>query len=329
MQNQVKVDEIDANVIKILLEESRTSFTDIAKSCGISVGAVRMRYKNLWKKGIINGEIMLVNPYSLRYRHVMIIGVETTRKNEDKVLKFLKRKPFVGYVFKNFGKYNFGAQIAIKNMGELTVIQRNLEASPLIKRADALIFAGDIVVEHPENLIIKPFSGTKEHKPITTVKKRIIMDEIDKKIVKILSEKSRTPFCRIAKQLDISTKNVIERYRKLRGNVLTLSTITVDITKLGYNASALLFIKLANKSKVAEVVNELLQIPNLLALVKYIGDYDLFAYLVLENFQGYFKTENSIRNIENIDYFDFHLVPNLPAWPPNLYSPFLNENQTG
>ena len=81
MQNQVKVDEIDANVIKILLEESRTSFTDIAKSCGISVGAVRMRYKNLWKKGIINGEIMLVNPYSLRYRHLSLIGVETTVEN--------------------------------------------------------------------------------------------------------------------------------------------------------------------------------------------------------------------------------------------------------
>ena len=193
MQNQAKVDEIDAKIMKILLEESRTSFTDIAKSCGISVGAVRMRYKNLWKKGIVNGEIMLVNPYSLRYRHVSIIGVKTTRKNEDTVIEFLKRKPFVGYVFKDFGKYNFGVQVALKSMGELSEIQRNLEANSLIKRADALIFAGDVVVEHPENLIIKPFSGTIEHKPITTVRKQIKMDEIDRKIVKILSEKSRTP----------------------------------------------------------------------------------------------------------------------------------------
>ena len=142
-------------------------------------------------------------------------------------------------------------------------------------------------------------------------------------MLKYFQKNRGLPFRKIAQQLNISTKNVIERYKKLRGNVLTLSVITIDLTKLGYNASALLFIKLANKSKVEEIVNELLKIPNLLALVKYIGHYDLFAYMVFEDFQGYFKTENIVRNIDNIDYFDFHIVPNLPAWPPNLYSFFL------
>ena len=45
--SSTKIDQIDARIIKILLAESRTSFTDIAKECEISVSAVRMRYKHL------------------------------------------------------------------------------------------------------------------------------------------------------------------------------------------------------------------------------------------------------------------------------------------
>jgi len=52
----VKIDEIDAKILKILLSESRTSFTAIAEECKITVTAVRMRYKRLWRDGVINGK---------------------------------------------------------------------------------------------------------------------------------------------------------------------------------------------------------------------------------------------------------------------------------
>jgi Lrp/AsnC family transcriptional regulator, regulator for asnA, asnC and gidA len=324
VQNRPKIDEIDAKILKILLEESRTSFTDIAKNCGISVGAVRMRYKDLWKKGVINGEIMQVNPFSLKYKHVSLIGIVSSKENEDTVLEFLKRKPFVGSVFKDFGKYSFAAPVALPTIDGISAILRNFEANPSIKNAQALIFADDVIVEHPENLVIKPFNGTIPHESFRPKKKEFKMDEIDRKIVKTLSEKSRTPFRKIAERLGISTKNVIERYKKLRGNVLTLSTITVDLTKLGYNAGASLFIKLATKSKMTEVVNELLQIPNVLTVVKYIGDHDLFTYVVFEDFQAYFKMVSAIKNISNIGCFEMHIVPNPPSWPPNMYVDFVD-----
>jgi DNA-binding Lrp family transcriptional regulator len=51
MAHKVKIDETDAKILKIILLESRTSFTDIAAVCKITVTAVRMYYKRLWKEG--------------------------------------------------------------------------------------------------------------------------------------------------------------------------------------------------------------------------------------------------------------------------------------
>ena len=82
----VKVDEVDARILKILLAESRTSFTEIADECKITVAAVRMRYKHLWDEGIINGEKMLVNPHCLGFRHIVDLGIECSVKDEKEVI---------------------------------------------------------------------------------------------------------------------------------------------------------------------------------------------------------------------------------------------------
>jgi Lrp/AsnC family transcriptional regulator for asnA, asnC and gidA len=90
-----RIDEIDAKILRILLLESRTSFTDIAAECKITVTAVRMRYKRLWRDGVINGEKMLVNPHCLGYPYIADLGMVASVENEEEVKKLLESKPYV------------------------------------------------------------------------------------------------------------------------------------------------------------------------------------------------------------------------------------------
>ena len=53
-------------------------------------------------------------------------------------------------------------------------------------------------------------------KPIAANLKKVKLDETDIQIAKILTQKSRTPFIKIAEDLNISTKKVIQRYSKLK-----------------------------------------------------------------------------------------------------------------
>ena len=107
MADRIKIGEIDAKILRILLSESRTSFTAIAVECKITVTAVRMRYKRLWKEGVINGEKMLVNPHCLGYRHIVDLGIINAAEDEKEVAKFLESKPYISELVSPLGKFNF------------------------------------------------------------------------------------------------------------------------------------------------------------------------------------------------------------------------------
>ena len=198
LKDQIKIDEIDAKILKILLAESRTSFTDIAKECKITVTAVRMRYKRLWKEGVINGEKILINPHCLGYRHIVDLLIMNDVENEKEVTKFLESKPYISELVGPLGKYNYFGKVALRNLNKLHDIIEELEANDKIKHVDALIWAEAINLEYPQNLIIKPLNrentqsnknnahGLTDH-DLAPAK----IDEIDRKIAQILSENSQ------------------------------------------------------------------------------------------------------------------------------------------
>ena len=123
--------------------------------------------------------------------------------------------------------------------------------------------------------------------------------------------------------MDISSKTVIQRYKKLRENLLTLSTITLDLNKLGYKALANLYIKVSNRSKMSDICSQLLQIPNLIVIIRLIGSYDLYAAIVLEDFDKMFDANEKIRRISGIETTEVILTPMPPSWPLNLFPSLL------
>lgn len=314
----------------MLLAEARTSFTDIGSECKITVGAVRMRYKRLHREGVINGEVMLVNPHCLGYRHIIDLGIITDAENEDDVAKFLDNKPYISQAVKHFDKFNFYVKTALKDLNQLSKIIEDLESNHKIKHVDALIWAEAINVEFPQNIIIKPLKHENDYKktkrPALTKLDQapLELDETDRKIAQILSIKARTPFRKIAQQLNLSTKTVIQRYRKLRQNLLTLSTVTLDLNKLGYNALANLYIKASNRSKMAEIYSQLLEIPNVIVIIRLIGAYDLYVALLLEDFNNLFEIKEKIRQINGLEKIDIYLTPVMPVWPLNLFPALLD-----
>src|SRR5690606_23092022 len=131
------------------------------------------------------------------------------------------------------GKYDIWAKVALHDTQDLTEILEDIQTNLYIKSVDALIWVEAINIEYPENLVINPFNTNNKQKPNNnehnpyqrnfannTEKKQVKLDETDRKIAVILSQNSRTPFRKIAQKLGISTKNVIQRYNRLRENVL-------------------------------------------------------------------------------------------------------------
>jgi Lrp/AsnC family transcriptional regulator for asnA, asnC and gidA len=226
------------------------------------------------------------------------------------------------------GRYNFLGKAALRDLNKLSQIIEDLEANPKIRHVDALIWAEAVNVEFPTNLVIKPLpaedSSRNRRPPLTNIDEAPVkLDEIDRKIATIVTKRSRIPFRQVAEQLGISTKTVIQRYKKLRENLLTRSSITLDLTKLGYKAMADLYIKVSNRSKLTDIYNQLLKIPNLIVIIRLFGNYDLYAAIALEDFDKMFEVSEYISKINGLEKPDICLTPMLPAWPLNLFPSLL------
>ena len=100
-----------------------------------------MRYKRLWKDGVINGEKMLVNPHCLGYRHIVDLGITTKVEDENEVAKFLESKEYISALTGPLGKYNFLGKVALRNLNLLHDIISDLESNQKIKHVDKLIWA--------------------------------------------------------------------------------------------------------------------------------------------------------------------------------------------
>jgi Lrp/AsnC family transcriptional regulator for asnA, asnC and gidA len=174
-------------------------------------------------------------------------------------------------------------------------------------------------------LIIKPSTDLVERREELETSpakpEEILIEEIDKQIVRILTQDARTPFNTIAKRLDISTNNVIQRYKKLRERkVLTLSTIIVDLHKLGYNAIHINFLKLETTSKMSEIRRQILRVPNMTMLIEHIGAYDLRVEFPVTEIEDIFRTTEQIRKIGGIAKVDLIVKRIEPTqFPTPLY----------
>jgi len=59
------VEDLDRQIIRLLAQDGRRSYTDLAKDTGLSVSAVHQRVRRLEKRGVVRGYHADVNPEAL------------------------------------------------------------------------------------------------------------------------------------------------------------------------------------------------------------------------------------------------------------------------
>ncbi|NJW55277.1 Lrp/AsnC family transcriptional regulator, partial [Salinimicrobium oceani] len=65
-----RLDETDHQILNMLIDNTRTPFTDIAKKLNISAGTVHVRVKKMEEAGIILGSSLTLNYEKLGYAFI-------------------------------------------------------------------------------------------------------------------------------------------------------------------------------------------------------------------------------------------------------------------
>lgn len=104
---------------------------------------------------------------------------------------------------------------------------------------------------------------------------RVELDQVDRKILKMLSDDARRSLRDIAKELGLSPATVHNRVKRLMemGVIKGFSPI-IDYSKLGYDLTALILLQ-ADGSHLVEVENEVAKLENTCAVYDITGEFDI------------------------------------------------------
>lgn len=108
-------DQLDLGMLRLLSEDGRMSFTDIAKELDVSVGTVRNRYNRLHKEGILH-VLCWIDPVSAGYNAYARVTIEV--RPTERILgvsEALLRIPEVSFVAITSGPHDLEINLVCRN----------------------------------------------------------------------------------------------------------------------------------------------------------------------------------------------------------------------
>ncbi|PSL15733.1 AsnC family transcriptional regulator [Marinobacterium halophilum] len=93
-----KIDRIDRNILTILQQEGRISYTELAERVGLSTTPCMERVKRLERDGIITGYRATVDPEMLNYNLLVFVEIALSYQSPDAFERFSRAVRTLPYI---------------------------------------------------------------------------------------------------------------------------------------------------------------------------------------------------------------------------------------
>ena len=113
-----KIDQIDLQIIKILNEDGRTPFSQIAEKLGVSTGMIRQRYHRLVQDGILQ-VVAVTNPLLMGFTTMAQIGLKVDVGRLQEIADQIASFDEVIYLVIVTGSYDLHIEIVCRDQTHL------------------------------------------------------------------------------------------------------------------------------------------------------------------------------------------------------------------
>ena len=133
------------------------------------------------------------------------------------------------------------------------------------------------------------------------------IDNIDLKILNVLSKNAKMPYTEVAKKVFVSGGTVHVRMRKLeKMGVVRGIKLDIDYDKLGYNISSYMGIYLEKSFLYKETVKSLKKITEIVEIHAITGQYTIFIKIICKDtshFRNFLDTVHKVKGITRTETF--------------------------
>lgn len=141
------IDKKDIELLKLLDENARYPISKLSRKLGIARDTIKYRMEKLVKSRIILKFTTVVNPPNFGFSNITDVFLSlwnATEEKEEAFVKHLKSNPYVTYLARVGGRWDYKVEITARNPGHfdeiLTGIRRKFpevikdyESAPLLK----------------------------------------------------------------------------------------------------------------------------------------------------------------------------------------------------
>ena len=214
----IKLDTKDKKILSILGDNCRIPTTAIAESIHSSKGSVSYRIKELVKKDVYRKNITIINPFILGFPvYVVLLKLKNINPHEENnIIKFFGNHPFIIWVGKTQGNYDFNISMTAKSINHFDRLLKDIYAKlgESLKEAKVLhitkLYGCDsfplqlqkelnikTVIKRRDSsfsfLLKRPYCDNQKGKIKLTTKELLILKEIaDKAILSLQGVSERT-----------------------------------------------------------------------------------------------------------------------------------------
>ena len=90
------LDALDKKILKLIADDARIAFLEVARACGVSGAAIHQRIQKLTNLGVLKGSQFIIDPEKIGYETCAYIGLYLKNPESfDNVLEELRKIPEV------------------------------------------------------------------------------------------------------------------------------------------------------------------------------------------------------------------------------------------
>ncbi|MEV7675560.1 Lrp/AsnC family transcriptional regulator [Streptomyces sp. NPDC088752] len=128
------VDELDTRILRLLIEQPRTSVREYARILGVARGTVQARIDRLERDGVITATGPVLSPAALGHPVLAFVHVEVTQGHLDEVGDALASVPEIVEAFSITGGGDLLTRVVARDAGHLEdVIQRLIRLPGVVR----------------------------------------------------------------------------------------------------------------------------------------------------------------------------------------------------
>jgi Lrp/AsnC family transcriptional regulator, leucine-responsive regulatory protein len=317
----------EKNLLSYLDINSRNSFSNIGKHLRKSQQQISYTVKSLKDKKIIQNFYSVIDYSKINYNillfRVYFKVIYTKEETYEKLIEYLKEDIYVGKIEECWGSYDLITTFFSRNVSQfnkhireiMEKFPRHLQNFSVLTTVVHRLFGRQYL---NQKIIRKDLFVGGDRLPI-------IIEETDLKILNMLSQDARLNSVDIANKLKITPKTVINRIKKLEEKEVILGYKTsLNIRNAGCYSN-LFLVKYHNITSETEnnLINFLKAHPNVTAVVKTLGEWDIEIKIEVEDYNETRKIEREIREKYGNMIKSIQNLPTYKTFQNNYFPKFL------